>query len=180
MGSYCKMQSFRESRVLRLIATTTTKREMTQRSITMESASRRSVVWPLERMMTIPNLNTTRTVTSCGRRIPEASLSLVRLNTGLVFDDGSSLNFRYSHVNHQDRIMTGHRKSTAAIIEDGRIRLYEKWQWTRRLSPTVEASEKESVESQSRTLSYGSSIIMYKKYVGDILKPTMRRKMVNF
>ena len=49
--------------------------------------------------------------------------------TGLVHEDGS-LDFRYSHVNTDDIIMTGQCKSTPEQLADGRIRLHEKWQWT--------------------------------------------------
>ena len=49
--------------------------------------------------------------------------------TGLVHEDGS-LDFRYSHVNRDDVIMTGCCLSTPEILPDGRIQLHEKWQWT--------------------------------------------------
>lgn len=49
--------------------------------------------------------------------------------TGLVHADGT-LDFRYSHVNRDDVIMTGRCLSTPEILPDGRIRLHEKWQWT--------------------------------------------------
>lgn len=49
--------------------------------------------------------------------------------TGLVHEDGA-LDFRYSHVNTDDDIMTGRCLSTPEILPDGRIRLHEKWQWT--------------------------------------------------
>lgn len=47
---------------------------------------------------------------------------------GLVMDDGS-LEFRYNHVNSKDEIRGGKCVSTPQILPDGRIRLYEKWQW---------------------------------------------------
>jgi hypothetical protein len=49
--------------------------------------------------------------------------------TGLIHEDGS-LDFRYSHVNSDDAIMTGRCNSTPEMLPDGRIRLHEKWQWT--------------------------------------------------
>ncbi|MEM9777974.1 MAG: n-acetylglutamate synthase [Chloroflexota bacterium] len=49
--------------------------------------------------------------------------------TGLIAEDGS-LDFRYSHVNTDDIIMTGRCLSTPEILPDGRIRLHENWQWT--------------------------------------------------
>ena len=49
--------------------------------------------------------------------------------TGLVDADGS-LRFAYQHVNTQNELMTGHCESTPETLPDGRIRLYERWQWT--------------------------------------------------
>ena len=46
-----------------------------------------------------------------------------------VSDDGS-LDMRYQHINKQGELMTGVCKSTSEILSDGRIRLYETWQWT--------------------------------------------------
>ncbi|WP_181444497.1 n-acetylglutamate synthase [Bacillus sp. 03113] len=47
---------------------------------------------------------------------------------GIVNDDGS-LEFRYNHVNIEHEIRGGKCKSTPEILPDGRIRLFEKWQW---------------------------------------------------
>lgn len=47
---------------------------------------------------------------------------------GIVKYDGS-LEFRYNHVNSQDEIRGGKCVSTPKILPDGRIRLYENWQW---------------------------------------------------
>jgi len=40
------------------------------------------------------------------------------------------LEMRYQHLNAQGELMTGKCFSTPEILADGRIRLYEKWQWT--------------------------------------------------
>lgn len=48
---------------------------------------------------------------------------------GLVSDDGT-IDMRYHQVNTLGEIMTGVCISTPEILPDGRIRLYEKWQWT--------------------------------------------------
>ena len=40
------------------------------------------------------------------------------------------LNMRYQHINQDGAIKTGQCISTPEILEDGRIRLHEKWQWT--------------------------------------------------
>ena len=40
------------------------------------------------------------------------------------------LEMRYQHLNKSGELMTGKCFSTPEILEDGRIRLYEKWQWT--------------------------------------------------
>jgi hypothetical protein len=47
----------------------------------------------------------------------------------LVLDD-DSLDMRYQHVNRSGELMTGICSSKPEILPDGRIRLYEKWQWT--------------------------------------------------
>lgn len=49
--------------------------------------------------------------------------------TGLVKSEGG-LDFSYQHVNFQNEIKTGRCQSTPEIMENGKIRLYEKWQWT--------------------------------------------------
>jgi hypothetical protein len=45
-------------------------------------------------------------------------------------DENSNLNMRYQHINKQGELMTGKCQSLPEILEDGRIRLHEKWQWT--------------------------------------------------
>ncbi len=49
--------------------------------------------------------------------------------TAKVLENGA-LDMRYSHVNKQGNVMTGVCHSTPEILGDGRIRLYEKWQWS--------------------------------------------------
>ncbi|GAB4046546.1 n-acetylglutamate synthase [Spirosoma litoris] len=43
---------------------------------------------------------------------------------------GDCLDMRYQHVNTQGELMTGRCHSTPELLTDGRIRLYERWQWT--------------------------------------------------
>jgi hypothetical protein len=45
-------------------------------------------------------------------------------------NEDNSLNMRYHHINTKGEIMTGICHSTPEILDDGRIRLYEEWQWT--------------------------------------------------
>ena len=45
-------------------------------------------------------------------------------------DDKGNLDMRYQHLNAKGELMTGKCFSTPEILTDGRIRLYEKWQWT--------------------------------------------------
>ena len=40
------------------------------------------------------------------------------------------LEMRYQHLNKSGDLMTGRCFSTPEILSDGRIRLFEKWQWT--------------------------------------------------
>ena len=55
----------------------------------------------------------------------------VRLGNFLALaDENGCLDLRYQHINQQDELMTGFCKSTPTVLDDGRIRLDEKWQWT--------------------------------------------------
>lgn len=42
----------------------------------------------------------------------------------------SKLNARYQHVNVSGELMTGRCQSTPEVLDDGRVRLHEKWEWT--------------------------------------------------
>jgi hypothetical protein len=48
---------------------------------------------------------------------------------GLV-DANGNIDMRYHQVNNKDVIMTGMCKSRPEILENGKIRLHESWQWT--------------------------------------------------
>ena len=48
---------------------------------------------------------------------------------GKVSEDGK-IDMRYHHINSNGILMTGVCKSSPEILEDGRIRLHESWQWT--------------------------------------------------
>ena len=41
-----------------------------------------------------------------------------------------SLEMRYQHLNVQGELMTGKCVSTPEILANGKIRLFERWQWT--------------------------------------------------
>lgn len=56
-----------------------------------------------------------------------------------------SLDARYQHVNNRGELMTGRCRSTPEILEDGRIRLLEKWKWT-----SGDESQGESVVEEVR------------------------------
>ncbi len=47
-----------------------------------------------------------------------------------IADENGKLDMRYHHVNINNEIMTGVCTSIPEILENGKIRLYEKWQWT--------------------------------------------------
>ena len=47
-----------------------------------------------------------------------------------VADPDGVLDMRYQHVNRDGLLMTGVCISTPELLNDGRIRLHEKWQWT--------------------------------------------------
>jgi len=48
---------------------------------------------------------------------------------GFVRQNGE-LEFNYEHININNEIKTGKCNSTPKILEDGRIELSEKWEWT--------------------------------------------------
>ena len=58
---------------------------------------------------------------------------------GIVHKDGS-IEMRYHQVNVKGELMTGTCKSVPEILETGKIRLYETWQWT-----SGDASKGESI-----------------------------------
>ena len=47
-----------------------------------------------------------------------------------IADENGNLDMRYQHVNKDDLLMTGNCSSVPEILENGKIRLHEKWQWT--------------------------------------------------
>ncbi|PPA71962.1 n-acetylglutamate synthase [Jeotgalibacillus proteolyticus] len=46
-----------------------------------------------------------------------------------IVDNKGNLNFKYNHVNTKNEIRGGQCYSTPEVLEDGRIRLHEKWKW---------------------------------------------------
>ncbi len=48
---------------------------------------------------------------------------------GLV-DESGNIDMRYHQVNDNGELMTGICKSTPKILENGKIRLHESWEWT--------------------------------------------------
>jgi hypothetical protein len=48
---------------------------------------------------------------------------------GLVDNEGN-IEMRYHQVNDKDELMTGVCKSKPEILENGKIRLHESWEWT--------------------------------------------------
>ncbi|MEO5905609.1 MAG: n-acetylglutamate synthase [Saprospiraceae bacterium] len=48
---------------------------------------------------------------------------------GLVYDD-NSLHFVYHHIDVHGQLRNGYCHSKPEILEEGRIRLYETWEWT--------------------------------------------------
>lgn len=48
---------------------------------------------------------------------------------GLV-DENGNIDMHYHQVNNKGEIMTGICKSSPEILENGKIRLHESWEWT--------------------------------------------------
>lgn len=44
--------------------------------------------------------------------------------------ENDQLEMRYQHLNSKGELMTGKCFSTPEILENGKIRLFESWQWT--------------------------------------------------
>jgi len=44
--------------------------------------------------------------------------------------ENDCLDMRYQHLNSKGQLMTGKCVSTPETLPDGKIRLFEKWQWT--------------------------------------------------
>jgi hypothetical protein len=63
-----------------------------------------------------------------------------------VLED-ESLDMRYQHLNANGELMTGTCRSTPENLADGRIRLYEKWQWT-----SGDFSAGESIVEETKTI----------------------------
>lgn len=47
-----------------------------------------------------------------------------------IVDDKGSLDMRYHHLNENGEVMTGVCISTPEVLENGRIRIHERWKWT--------------------------------------------------
>lgn len=47
-----------------------------------------------------------------------------------IVDDMGNINMRYHQINIQGVLMTGICSSTPELMENGKVRLHEKWQWT--------------------------------------------------
>jgi len=45
-------------------------------------------------------------------------------------DSQGNIDMRYHQINQKGEIMTGKCKSTPEILENGKIRLHESWEWT--------------------------------------------------
>jgi hypothetical protein len=58
-----------------------------------------------------------------GGRITDGSLTAVA-------DEAGNLTMRYQHMNTEGKFLTGVCLSTPEMLPNGKMRLYEKWQWT--------------------------------------------------
>jgi len=45
-------------------------------------------------------------------------------------DANGVLEMRYQHINAAGQLMTGECRSIPEVLDDGRLRLHEKWRWT--------------------------------------------------
>ncbi|MGF2413537.1 hypothetical protein [Ferruginibacter sp.] len=56
--------------------------------------------------------------------------SIVKGSLIALVDEEGKLDMRYQHVNTQQQLMTGTCISTPELLPNGKLRLYEQWQWT--------------------------------------------------
>lgn len=47
-----------------------------------------------------------------------------------LMNETGGLDMRYQHVNDKGEIMTGKCISTPQVLNNGKLRLHERWQWT--------------------------------------------------
>lgn len=47
-----------------------------------------------------------------------------------IVDEQGVLDMRYQHINDKFELMTGKCISRPEVLENGKIRLHEEWQWT--------------------------------------------------
>lgn len=55
---------------------------------------------------------------------------IVSGNLIAIVNENGELDMRYQQVNKSGELMTGICKSIPEVLSDGKIRLYEQWQWT--------------------------------------------------
>jgi hypothetical protein len=55
---------------------------------------------------------------------------IVRGHLLAVCDDDGRLKMEYLHINASGHLMAGHCSTTPEVMQDGRLRLHEKWEWT--------------------------------------------------
>jgi hypothetical protein len=56
--------------------------------------------------------------------------SIVQGNLIATVARDNVLDMRYHHVNDRGELMTGQCESRPEVLEDGRLRMHEKWRWT--------------------------------------------------
>jgi hypothetical protein len=47
-----------------------------------------------------------------------------------IADDSGNLVMSYHHINKDNEIMTGRCHSRPELLDDGRLRMHEEWEWT--------------------------------------------------
>ena len=56
--------------------------------------------------------------------------AVIRGHLIAIADAEGNLDMRYHHVNRSGELMTGVCRSTPEVLDDGRLIMHEKWQWT--------------------------------------------------
>lgn len=56
--------------------------------------------------------------------------SVIKGHLIAIMDTLGNLEMRYHHINKENQIMTGKCNSKPEVLNDGRIRFHETWEWT--------------------------------------------------
>lgn len=83
----------------------------------------------------------------------------VRLGFLIGTRSGDRLDFRYSHVTTDGTTASGHCQSTMEVLDDGRLRLHETWEWESRDGSGTSTVEEIAAAPTARTDSTAGLVV---------------------